>query len=184
MRYKYIDAPATEVLSLTDVKSYLKIDHTVEDDLINSLIKSARDYVETYLNKTLLTRMLQLSFTKCVRVYTLPILPVQSITKIEYIDDDGELEVVATTAYELRANQGVLIIKDNSVFNDAADDFEIVVTCKTGYTAVDEIPEAIVQALLLIVADSYENRGNCAHNTRNVKTSQFLLNPHRNIQFS
>lgn len=44
-----------DVVSLAEVKAHLRLDHA-EDDYLTTLIKSATNYVENYLGKTLISK--------------------------------------------------------------------------------------------------------------------------------
>lgn len=51
-------APEAELVSLADMKNYLRVeDITEDDDLITGLIKAAREYAETYTGKSLVKKL-------------------------------------------------------------------------------------------------------------------------------
>jgi len=54
--YELKTGPAQEPVSVSDLKEYLRIDHSDEDDLIESLGKSARVWVENHITQYLITQ--------------------------------------------------------------------------------------------------------------------------------
>lgn len=58
--YQITSPATTELLALTDVKRYLRVDFTSEDTLITDLITDARRYAENLLHKSLCTQTIQM----------------------------------------------------------------------------------------------------------------------------
>ena len=56
MGWKVTTQPATEIFTLQEVKNYLKVDDSTEDTLISTLLQSARQAAESYLNQALITQ--------------------------------------------------------------------------------------------------------------------------------
>ena len=57
-----VTGPATEPLTLAEAKSWLRVDGTTEDGLIQSLITSARLAVEAATNRLLIAQQWRWSF--------------------------------------------------------------------------------------------------------------------------
>lgn len=55
-------APATEPITLTDVKAHLRLDISDDDTLINGLIQAARAYAEFYTDRQFVTATFQQTF--------------------------------------------------------------------------------------------------------------------------
>ena len=51
MAWKVTTAPATEIWAVSEVKDYLKVDTSADDTLISTLIQSARQAADSYLNQ-------------------------------------------------------------------------------------------------------------------------------------
>ncbi len=62
-----LSGPAVEPLSLVEAKSWLKLDSSDEDQLVQSLIASARLAVEAATNRLLITQQWRLMMDACRR---------------------------------------------------------------------------------------------------------------------
>ncbi len=96
-----VTAPATEPLSLEEAKLHLRVTTDDEDGLIQSLIQTAREYVEQFTGRALLTQTwdLKLNSFGCEQALRLPKAPLQSVTSITYIDTGGTTQTLATSRY-------------------------------------------------------------------------------------
>ena len=80
----------SEIVTLTEAKDYARIDTSSDDDLVTSMIVSARQALETYLSRDIVaktrTYYVPSSTDGCI---SLPFAPVSSITSVE--SDSEEL---------------------------------------------------------------------------------------------
>ena len=56
MAWRVTTQPSLEVWTLSEVKNYLKVDTSADDTLITTLLQSAREVAERYLNQALITQ--------------------------------------------------------------------------------------------------------------------------------
>lgn len=114
---KLVTAPPVEPITLTEAKLHLKVDLTDDDDLITSLIQSARENVELVTGRALVTQTWEMTMdqfpyprsymtgTRPVggiqpqQIIRLPKPPLQSVTSITYIDSSGNTQTLATNQY-------------------------------------------------------------------------------------
>ena len=68
-RLNLVTAPATEPVTLAEVKAHLKIDGTDEDTLLTTLITVARQAVEDYTGRALITQTWQVFYDRFPDVY-------------------------------------------------------------------------------------------------------------------
>lgn len=96
-----VTSPASEPVSLSELKLHLRVDSTAEDDLIAGLNVSARDYAESFTHRAIpqQTWDLKLEGFPCGSEFYLPKAPCVSVTSITYIDTDGDTQTLATTVY-------------------------------------------------------------------------------------
>lgn len=92
--FQVTSAPAAEPILRTEAKNWLKISSTVtaDDDLVDALIKDAREYVERVTGRALITQTITEYWdgfpeasAKHPRVIFPHVAPVQSVTSLAYI---------------------------------------------------------------------------------------------------
>jgi uncharacterized phiE125 gp8 family phage protein len=148
-----------EPVSEDQIKNYIKYDESEADEitLINSLVKSARELIEKYLNVSLKSKTYQLSFDYLsIDDYTIriPYGPLVSITSLTFYDLDATTTaLVEATDYYLRGNQFKEIYLP-------APDYEgyYVLEYIAGYggTNVEAIPAVLMNAICKQVMIWYE----------------------------
>lgn len=143
-----IDPPPIEPISLAETKAFLRVDHEADDALIQALIQTARESLESYLSIALIRRSMQFSTSleECSsRVVKLPRWPVISVDAVIV---DGES--VSDPDIDLRKRPSSLVIERGS---------HVEAEFTAGYgEGADDVPAPLRQALLLLVARHYEKR--------------------------
>jgi len=99
--YKIISPPTAEPISLTEAKLHLRVDHTDDDALITSLIKTAREYCERFQRRTYMATAYQMKLDTWQDVLRLPLPPLWRISSITYVDSAGDVQTLGTTVYEI-----------------------------------------------------------------------------------
>ena len=164
-----ITAPTAEPLRLGDVKDHLRIERgeTVEDDLLKSLIKTARQRVEDITNRKLInqTWKVYLDGWPNSDAITLPYAPLSTGTApaITYLDSTGGSNTFSTTGWRCDSvtepNRVVLTYAQDWPTASLDNSNPINVQFKCGYgTASSDVPDQIRTAMKIVVADLYENR--------------------------
>lgn len=172
-RIETVTGPATEPLTLTEAKSYLRIDASDEDALLATLISSATEHAELHLNRRLITQTIDL-FVDCsdrgvLIGLQLPIGPVQSITEVAGIDaDDGAEELLDPARYYQDG--------DSLIFAESGAVERLRVRYQVGYGAGLDVPSAIKTGLLIHVAALYEHRGVAALPEQSAKLYRPYIN--------
>jgi len=152
-------APATEPLTASEVKNYLKVSGLDDDTLISNLITSVRQSAENYMKISLISQSWKLSFDSyCPSVVKLPMGPVQSITSVTAISRDGTETVISSDTYYLSAGNKALIF-DATV---ASLRVEIIYVAGYGDSASD-VPAAIRQGILAHIAAIYDGRAGASN---------------------
>ena len=159
--------PSKPVVTLSDVKLDLRVDHDFEDTLIQPLIQAATEYLEApsgVLGKAFLTQTWKLSTrgpdSDC-RIY-IPVTPVQSIEAISYFDSDNVEQTLTISDFHLYGdeNWAYLIPKDDLEWPELFDRLDaLTITFKAGFGSSEtDVPETIRQIVRLIVTHWYTNR--------------------------
>lgn len=162
-----IDPPGAEPVDLAYAKTFLRIDHNHEDSLIADLIRGAREQVETLISGSLISRR---------RAYTVPVrsgrglfinhTPVRAVHRVSLIDADGQATDIPleSLTVNLRAVPVSLCLPKGQSWLDyqGAAHIEVDVTAGYGETPED-VPMPLRQAVLLLLAQSYEHRGDGEH---------------------
>lgn len=139
---------------------------SVEDDLLNDIIKSARGYVEDITGRALLSQTWNyyLDEFPSENYIKLPFGNLQSVTHIKYTDSDGdETTMTVTTEYIVEANGescGRIVLPYSETWPSftAYSSNPIVIRFVAGWTTAALVPYKIKAACLLIAADLYTNR--------------------------
>jgi uncharacterized phiE125 gp8 family phage protein len=182
MAWKVTTAPVNEPWTLAEVKSYLKIDDSNEDSMLNTLIKGARMVAESYLNQGLITQTVTEKLDKLgdPTIY-LSVSPVLAVSSFQYANSENTTATFAATDYVVdtfskpaRLNLGYGKTWP-TLYGNIND---VTITYTVGYgTESSAVPFQIRQAILLMVADTYENRQDYV---RKLPTaSQYLLDQYR-----
>jgi len=168
-----VTGPAREPLTYTQVCEHLRI-QTVDEDLdpssieyIDRLIVATRTHLEhSYLNRALITQTWKVYYDEfpSENYINIPFPPLQTVTHIKYTDCDGtQTTMTLTTDYLVDATStpGRLVLPYNeswpSVTLYPKNPIEIQYVCGYGATG-ESVPAEIRHAMLLMIADMYENR--------------------------
>jgi uncharacterized phiE125 gp8 family phage protein len=168
MNWKVTTEPTNEPVARTEAKLHLKVDYTTDDDLIDELIKTARQWCEDYEGRSYMTQTITLYMDSfCSDVIYLPRPPILSVDSVKYLDDTDTWQTLDTSIYDvdLFSNVGRIILAYGQSWpTTLADRNAVQIIYKTGYseTAADasKIPSRVKSAMKLIVGHLYENREN------------------------
>jgi uncharacterized phiE125 gp8 family phage protein len=184
LKYKVSTPPASEPISLSEAKLYLRVDTSADDALIAALITAARESVELYTSRALVTQTVTQKLD-CFPSFgfRLAVHPVASITSIVYKDSNGSDQTLSDTVYMLDNYDlpNAVVLKANQMFPTTyLEDNAVTVTFVAGEAAAS-VPKAILQAIYLTLTDFYENRTNYVK--RLPTAAEYLLNQYRVFVF-
>jgi len=180
--------PASEPVTKAELDAHLRGDGVLEAneaDLLDSLILAAREYVEEFTRRALITQSWTLvmdawpqakgdnlgwwdgvregSISSGTQGFVeLPIGQLQSVTSVTTYDNDNSSTVFASSNYFLDTNAtpGQLILNTGTVwpvFTRTRNGIEIEYVAGYGDNATD-VPGALRQAVKQLAAHWYENR--------------------------
>lgn len=158
-------APASEPISLGEAKVHARVDHSDEDDLINSAISAAREYVEDYIRRKLITQTLRMKIDWTFPgVIELPFPPVQSVTAaaFTYVDTNGDTTQVDTDVYtvDTQSQPGLVFEAYNQTWPTVRIQRQAVsIDWIAGYgDDPEDVPFQLRQAVLMMTTHMYEAR--------------------------
>lgn len=169
--------PAFEPVPREEMKTHLRVDHNAEDGYIDSINRAAREWVETLCGLALLTQTLIHTQARFPTAADLPEwainegrgasldirltrAPVQSITSVQYLDDDDVAQTVSAATYRLAAERPARIVpKVGATWPQVSPrPAAVIITYVAGYSSAEVVPEPIKQAIKLMAGHLYENR--------------------------
>jgi len=158
---KIISEPATEPVTLAQVKLHSRISHSEDDSWLTMAIIVARQYIEKTCELSLITQTRRTTFAGFHKPWlTLAYGPTISITTIEYYDQANALQTLATYQAALESNPCLIVPAAGqpwpSTMPNRID--AVKVTYVAGYGAAENVPAALKQGILLLVDFWYSNR--------------------------
>jgi len=163
MNLTLFTAPTTEPLTLDEVKSYLRIDSSLDDFYVYSLIVAARKYCENFQNRAYITQTWEMALdyweNKTVEI---PKGNLQSITSIIYKDSAGISTTISSADYVV-STRGI-VGRVTPTYSKSWPSFTpypldpIVIKFVCGYGTADDVPDTIKQAMYLLISHWWENR--------------------------
>lgn len=180
-----VNDPTTKVVSYTDIKSQLRIDSNDEQNLLEAYIDAATDMAENYCNRHFITHQYKLYFNEQVQTASL-IFPNCTLEEagsnkpVNWVDENGDAQSSDKAYIDAFSNPSLVYLSSDfpgtTLKDNAANTFYF--WFNTGYgSASADVPEAIKQAIKLIVADMYYFRED--RKRQFPMASQILLQPYK-----
>lgn len=166
MALRLITPPAEEPVTLAEAKAHLRLEHSLDDDYVASLIRGARQYVEEVTWRALVTQTWELVLDGFpgwrTREILLPKGEVQSVTSVLYDDVNGVEQTFAPTEYVLGASPARLVLTPEGSWPNGwygrEDVGSVRVRFVAGYGSANAVPRPLKQACLMLVSQMYEHR--------------------------
>ena len=167
MKATLVTPPAFEPVTVAELKEHLRVDSTNEDSLIERLIVDARETVEAWTRRAIITQTWEY-FLYCFpgRNYIeLPFGNLQSVTSVKYKDSNAvETTMTVNTDYIVESNSemhGRIVLPYGDVWPTLSfyPSKPITIRFVCGWTTRALVPERIKQSIKLICAERFENRG-------------------------
>jgi uncharacterized phiE125 gp8 family phage protein len=160
MTLRLITPPAVEPVSVETAKQHLRVDHSADDALITSYLKTARELGEGLARRAFITQTVEWVMDRWPTngAMKLPRPPLQSVTSVKYLDTDQAEQTWTDYVVDARSEPGWLIFRSTpsgGLFDSGA----IAVRFVAGYgNTAETVPNVFIQGILLTVAHWYENR--------------------------
>lgn len=193
-----ITPPAYLPVTLAEAKAHLRIDHSDEDALIRGLIGAATSHIQGrdgYTGQALVPQTWEYYLdqfpTDPLKAIAIPLPPLIAVESIKYLDADGAEQTLATSVYAVNTatEPGAVSLKQDQSWPDTRSAWDAVrIRFQAGYLAFGDSPtsyagtpiEVMQSAILLVLADLYENRQAGGHENYEINpTLKRLLYPLR-----
>jgi uncharacterized phiE125 gp8 family phage protein len=168
MGLRLITPPAIEPVTLQEAKDHLRINTTDNDAKINMIIRSAREYVETFLSRALIEQTWDFyidSFPIDGDIQ-IPKPPLIAVNSLSYFDPQGVQTLVDPADYYVdNVSEPGWIVRAGGFSwpTTLAAINAVVVRFRGGYVTADSPPQPAVPfdikaAILLTIGAQYEHR--------------------------
>lgn len=184
-----ITAAASFPITLTELKTYCRVDTSSDDDMLNIFIAAATGQLEQYCNRKFINTTIGLhldgfgavndnrlvalgegwhdgcvaNFTSDADYIELPFRPVQSVTSIKTYDTANTEATFSSASYRLDINSGLVYLNEGYTWPSSLRARDaVLITYVAGYGAnAAAVPAAIKQAILMAAGQMYNCRGSC-----------------------
>jgi uncharacterized phiE125 gp8 family phage protein len=157
-----LTGPVVEPLTAAEAKAYLRVETADDDDVVAALIAGARLHVEAQTRRALITqtwRLVRDAWPANGRLQVLP-APLRSIVAARYYDEAAGTHAIDTGAFVVDAASSQLAFPPWSMPAPGRSAAGIEIDVSVGYgDSGPDVPAALRQAIRLLVAHWYENRG-------------------------
>ena len=208
-RLSLVAAPLVYPVTLDDVKEFLRITGTDEDNLLNNYIIVATGSAESYTRRAFITqtwnmfmdqypyndkeawwdgvKQLPISTLVGCGSVDLPKAPLQSVTHFKTYDDSDVATVFDSANYQVSvyngdyAENGRLTLRDGGTYPDYTRNADgIEIQFVCGYgDTADDVPWQIRQGILQEISYMYQHREECEHGGVKCCVARGLLEPFR-----
>lgn len=179
MKPKLITAPATDPVTLEDVKAHLRVFFNDDDPYIAALIKAAVSHLDAYrgiLNRCIVSQAWQTTYCRFCRTMETPFTDTTAVV-MKYYDADDVLQTIDDESYRAYSDH-IEFVSGYSFPQIERRDDAVQMISTHGY---DVVPDSLLLAIKILIAHWYRNRVPVAFSGTAVKipyTVASLLAPH------
>jgi uncharacterized phiE125 gp8 family phage protein len=181
-------APTVEPVSLAEAKAHLRLDSSDDDGLLAGYILAARRFAEGYIRGAIITQTHDYTVDYCWPLVwagdycreriELPLHPVQSVTSVSYVDENGATQTLSNALYTVHTSGPVAHIEKAYNASWPAVRYvpeAITVRFVCGYLP-EKVPDEIRTSILLHVESLYDR---CDDKAKCESCRDALLDPYR-----
>lgn len=157
-----VTAPDVYPVTRAEAKAHLRVDTGADDTYIDALIDAATAWCETYTERRFVTQTWDLKLDGFWDHYLyVPYPPLASVSSISYVDTDGATQTLSSSVYTVDTDSepGRIYLAWNQTWPSTRSvTHAVTVRFVCGYGLAASVPARAKQAILIAVADMYENR--------------------------
>lgn len=154
MNFTYAAQPTgTDIISLADMKEWLRVDHSDEDTTITAIIDSAVQSIQDYTGRHFKTT----TFIANIDAFYYVDLPYQvtTVSSVTYLDKAGASQTLDTSKYFVDTTSQPGRVKFKNTPDLVEDKFNAV---QINGTITNSIKPPLTHAIKMLAAHFYENR--------------------------
>ena len=171
MRYRSLKrttAPTVEPVTLAEAKAHCRVDTSADDTLIVGYIATARELVEDYLDRSLVTQQYVMRMDAFPAEIELPRPPMvasgtaTAVTITYTTGDTGGTATLSTTQYRVDRDSTPGMVRNlynGSWPSHLLDANSVSVTWWAGYGSAADVPQRVKSAMLMTILELYDKRG-------------------------
>jgi uncharacterized phiE125 gp8 family phage protein len=168
---KRTTGPVVEPVSLADAKAHCRVDASADDALIQGYITTAREWVEDYIDRALVTQQLVMKLDAFPAEIELPRPPMiasgtATAVTITYVTGEaGGTSTLAASEYRIDRDStpgAIRTLYAGSWPSHLIDQNSVTVSWWAGYGDPTTVPQLVKSAILMCVHELYEKRGDGA----------------------
>jgi uncharacterized phiE125 gp8 family phage protein len=158
--------PATEPVTLSEVKAQCRVDISDDDAYLTALITCAREYLEEMLDLSMITQTWQARydvFPLWEIILPRPHMRPAAVT-VTYRDEAGNNQTLLSTSDHFQVDSNIVPGRIYPLYNGVwpavrGDENSVTVQWQAGYGATGAtVPSILRQAMLILIAHWYEMR--------------------------
>ena len=187
INYILVSEIGSELLTLSDIKTYLRLDGSDYDSILTPLIKTSRligekitgrDFIEKEW-RTYLDNFPNYSYDYYDNYNSYQGIEIRkskllSITSIQYYDENNALQTLSSSDYYITNEadySSIYINKDKSFPKTYCRKQAVIITFKTSFPS---FPQDLKQAMLSVCSYLFENTGDCINDGNSQFKSLFF----------
>lgn len=155
--------PTDEPVSVDEAKDWARVTDSSQDALLERLAKQARQMVEGFTQRALLTQTVVQRWDCWPHCMEMLRAPVASVTSLQYIDANGATQTVSSANYytDLYSEPARLVPVPSYSWPTLQDGRPnaVILTYVAGETDAEDVPEGIRTAILQLVRHWYDDEG-------------------------
>ncbi|MDF2964989.1 MAG: hypothetical protein K0Q51_377 [Rickettsiaceae bacterium] len=148
-QYKIIKNTYSPIISLEDLKNFLRVTQDQDDKTIVNMRLAAQDVAEKYTGFTLSVKEVLYDICANVNRVDLPYFPVSEIVSIQYSKEAQEV-INLHSSYEISEYERCIFIDKSLVGKN------LQIHYLAGYKDSSKIAPSIIQGIMLHVAEMYD----------------------------
>jgi len=178
--------PASFPITLQQVKEWTRVDANTSDAELSGFIQAATDAAETIMNRPIIQREFTLTLDNWLPdEIKLPEVKAQSVTSVQYVDEEGVTQTLATTEFQVdlggKYKQGRIVEAFEKTFPQVRDELQAVtIVYQAGFGPDwNSVPQDIQQGIAYLTGHYYDTRDIVGENEMIPETSMDIFMRYR-----